>query len=169
MHGTRVKLYKTPELVPTALRDTRFTEEKMFTTHLRPSESTNDRVERSSSEPSAASFDRSALTSLKDGPGSPTSNVFVKPHCLNKWVQADASASVLITGPDSLPVPASGKLGGGPKRDASSVEGSARDLSSMTVVAAVPSYVRRRRQGVNVNGTWDAARGARFKTSFLVY
>ena len=120
-------------------------------------------------ESSSASFDRSGSISFKDGPRSPTATVFDKPHCLNKWVQADASASVLITGPDSLPVPASGKLGGGPKRDASSVEGSARDLSSMTVVAAVPSYVRRRRQGVNVNGTWDAARGARFKTSFLVY
>ena len=165
MLGTRFKLYKTPELVPTALRDTRFRVKKTPTTHLRPSESTNDRVERSSSEPSSASFGRSGLTSLKDGLPSPTTNVVDKPHCFNKWLQADASASVLIAGPVSLPVPASGKLGGGPKQDASSVEGSARDLSSMTVVAAVPSYVRRRRRGVNVCGTWDAASGA----SFLVY
>ena len=32
-----------------------------------------------------------------------------------------------------------------------------------------PSYVRRRREGANVCGTWDAARGARFSMSLLVY
>ena len=111
MHGTRVKLYKTPELVPTALRDTRFSVRKMFTTHLRPSESRNDLIEWSSSELSAASFDRSGWISFKDGPGSPTSNVLGTPQRWKQVVQADAIALDLITGPGSEPSPASGSFG----------------------------------------------------------
>ena len=85
MLGTCVQLYKTPELVPTAMSCTRFLVKEIFTTHLRSSESTNKRVERSSSQPSSASFGRSGWISSKDGLRSPNANVLEESsHCWKK-------------------------------------------------------------------------------------